>query len=75
MIASLVRSWAGPETNPVNVAAGVRWLKDYITLPGQDVVAITASSYHPNLIASFVEARIIISGSKTDFLVMSAKVG
>ena len=76
MMASLVRRWMGPETNPVDVAAGIRWLKDHITLPGQGVVAIIqASTNHPVLIAHFLEAKLLIYGSKTDFLVMSAKVG
>lgn len=62
--------WVGVETNQVDVAAGVQWLKDHVDLPGQDVLAITNQAF---LRASFKEANIIINGSKTDLRVISAQ--
>ena len=46
--------------------------KDHVALPGQDVLAITNQAF---LRASFKEENIIINGSKTDFVVISAQVG
>ena len=62
----------GSETNPVDVKAGVQWLKDHVALDGQDVLAITNQSF---LRASFLDANMVINGSKTDFVVISAQVG
>ena len=68
----LVCRWVGSETNPADVKAGVQWLKDHVALHGQDVLAITNQSF---LRASFLDANIVINGSKTDFVVISAQVG
>ena len=77
MLASSVRSWRGPKTKPVDIAAGVRWLKDHTALPGQDVIAVTerASALDGYLIARFLEAPMMSFGSKTKFVVMPAQVG
>ena len=75
-MASSVCRWVGPKTAPVDVAAGVRWLKDHIALPGQDVIAITDHSSSPDgyLIARFLEAPMMFFGSNTKFVLMSAMV-
>ena len=64
--------WMTSETSRRDVSAGVKWLKDHVALDGQDVVAVTNQSF---LRASFRDANIVINGSKTDFVIMSAQVG
>ena len=60
------------ETSRHDVRAGVKWLKDHVALDGQDVVAVINQSF---LRASFLDANMVINGSKTDFVIMSAQVG